>query len=167
MRLLRPYIPLDVRLQVAERQLRASPIPGFPKTSIALTEAMIAVGSPKIRLTGMLKMLFHDEPCHLDHDPPLAARKKVFKDGEHVGYKPDANDPNFLIYRTVEDHRRKTNLRGDGAQHPDRVLIKKNRKLERERAGKVKRKAKIRSANRWPPKGSRKLSRRKAHDRTR
>jgi hypothetical protein len=70
---------------------------------------------------------------HLDHDPPLAARKKIKRGGIVVGYEPDANDPDYLTYRTADDHRLKTNVRGDGAQYPDRVLIKKIRRIERPR----------------------------------
>jgi hypothetical protein len=112
------------------------------------------------------------EALHLDHDPPLGAREKVFNSaGEHVGYEPDANDPEHLIYRTATAHRFKTNVRGDGAQHPDRVLIKRQRKLEKREAAKAaaKRPGKaspsvpkfrpssrpLQSANRWPPRGSR------------
>lgn len=73
---------------------------------------------------------------HLDHDPALGAREKVY-DGwhQHIGYIPDANDPEFMRYREKHAHHIKTNVRGDGAQHPDRVLIKKNRRQERREAG--------------------------------
>lgn len=83
----------------------------------------------------------------LDHDPALAIRKKLYltpngghvwtfeilKEGEVVRYEPDANDPAHLRYRPhaaqhAGSHHVKTNIRGDGAQHPDRVLIKRLRK---------------------------------------
>ena len=124
------------------------------------------------------------ESLHLDHNPALRTRpynprvKNVA-----ARYTPNANDPEYLIYRTQHAHHIKTNVRGDGAQHPDRVLIKRERKRERaaapcarccmrarvtgsrlcKRCGKVavKHHRKIQSANRWPPKGSRKIQNRK------
>jgi hypothetical protein len=68
---------------------------------------------------------------HLDHDPPLAVRKKIHnRHGEIIGYDPPANSPEHLIYRKASDHRIKTYTRGEGAQYPDRVLIKKIRRIE-------------------------------------
>ncbi len=115
-RLYRPYIPIAVRVQVAERQV------GFPPCPEA---------TPSSRLEGLLLMLFGDEPADLDHDPPLGAREKIWKDGKVVGYIPDANDPDHLVYRAHATHLIKTNVRGLRGQHPDRVLIKKQRRLER------------------------------------
>lgn len=51
-------------------------------------------------------------------------------------YEPDANDPDHLFYRPHGpefdgSHLIKTNVRGDHGQHPDRVLIKKQKRLER------------------------------------
>ena len=94
-------------------------------------------------MAGLIRFLFGDQVVHLDHHPALAAREKVFRNGEHVGYIPAANDPDYLLYREEAEHRLKTNVRGDGAQHPDRVLIKKQRRLER--GPKPKRGPKIRS----------------------
>jgi|SRR5665213_1617684 len=142
-RLPRPYIPLEVRLKVAERQA------GFKASPNA---------NNAVRLAGLLMMLFGAEPVHLDHDPPLGARKKVYRNGEHVDYTPAANDPDYLIYRIAVDHRIKTLVRGEHGQHPDRVLIKRQRHIEtpiRDRP-----KQKIKSANRWPPKGTRKIQNR-------
>lgn len=118
-RLPRPYVPLSVRVQVAEAML---PI-----------EVLTAhnLGGLRARLEFALAWAFPDTDIHLDHDPPLGAREKIMRDGEIVGYKPDANDPRFLIYRTKVDHKLKTNVRGEHGQHPDRVLIKKQRRRER------------------------------------
>jgi hypothetical protein len=71
----------------------------------------------------------------LDHDPPLGGRPKT-GDGKRTVYTPSANDPDHLFYRphgTEFDgsHLIKTNVRGDHGQHPDRVLIKKQKRLER------------------------------------
>jgi len=62
----------------------------------------------------------------LDHDPALATRRKK-GEGRKTVYIPDANDPEFLIYREKHAHHIKTNIKGDGAQYPDRVLIKRAR----------------------------------------
>jgi hypothetical protein len=73
----------------------------------------------------------------LDHDPPLGARPKHRRGlGKKTYYIPDANDPEHLFYRPhgpehAGSHLIKTNIRGDHGQHPDRVLIKKARRLER------------------------------------
>ena len=132
-RLLRPHIPLEVRCRVALRQLgemwvgeaieahrpRRGSGGGFNDYLFELLE----------RLARLLDC--DVESLRLDHDPALGAREKVFQLGVHVDYIPAANDPEFLIYREKHAHHIKTNVRGDGAQHPDRVLIKKNRRIER------------------------------------
>jgi len=84
------------------------------------------------RLRMILEALFGAEymRAELDHDPPLTVREKIVRKGVIVGYRPDANDPDFLIYRNADEHRLKTNVRGDGAQYPDRVRIKKIRRIE-------------------------------------
>ncbi len=132
------------------------------------------------RLAALLGCEVRD--LRLDHDPALGARAKVFdKRGKHIDYDPPANDVAHLIYRPhgaefVGSHHIKTNVRGEHGQHPDRVLIKKQRRLERAEA--LKKLAgkpvdalkaavskprkmqgpKLRNANRWPPKGSRKIN---------
>lgn len=83
----------------------------------------------------------------LDHDPPLGARPRRRSGlGRKTYYTPDANDPDHLFYRPhgpehAGSHLVKTNIRGDHGQHPDRVLIKKERKRERSRNGETRRKA--------------------------
>jgi hypothetical protein len=120
MRLPRPYIPLAVRVLVAERQFyqTLNIVPAF-------------YGTQAQRLKNLLKDLFPDGPVALDHDPPLAVRKKIHNSrGEIIEYDPPANSVDHLIYRKVADHRIKTYRRGEGAQYPDRVLIKKIRRIE-------------------------------------
>lgn len=106
MKLPRPYIPLAVRLKVAERQLgRSWEIIGQSRTE---------------RLRLMLALIFpNGEAFDLDHDPPLMLRQKLYHNGKHVTYSPPANDPDFLIYRKKSDHKIKTLVRGDGAQRSD------------------------------------------------
>lgn len=160
-RLLRPAIDLKTKLRVLCRQLGEM----FVDDVVAMAEENRCLGTIVNEKLATLAQLLRCDPLdmHLDHDPALGAREKVFRGGVHVGYRPDANDPEYLVYRTEADHKRKTNLRGDGAQHPDRVLIKKQRRREREAEvalglRKPKPKAKIRSANRWPTKGVRKIN---------
>lgn len=106
------------------------------------------------RLDFLLRLLAKQIGCdlsdlRLDHDPPLAARPKERRGlGKKTYYVPDANDPDHLFYRPhgpefEGSHLIKTNVRGDHGQHPDRVLIKKQRRIER--GPKPKRGPKIRS----------------------
>lgn len=186
-RLLRPHVPVEVRVRVALRQLGEI----WPDEIIRLhQEARSSMGHLlKVRLERLAELLgCAVRDLRLDHDPALGAREKVFRKGQHVGYRPDANDPEHLRYRPHGpefhgSHLVKTNVRGDGAQFPDRVLIKRARRREREakekpsrrppsgrgkkqprnrrppgagRRGKIPTKI-PRRPNPWPPKGSRKL----------
>lgn len=139
-RLPRPFIPFAIRVQVAERQAREEGhsflYPGERSKSKWLAD--------------LLLFLFGYAKVHLDHDPPLGAREKIMRGGEIVGYRPAANDPESLVYRLAVDHQIKTNVRGLHGQHPDRVLIKKQRRRERPQS--KRRKAKIAQPNnfKWP-----------------
>ncbi len=146
MRLFRPHIPLEVRCRVAMRQLGEM----WPNEVLKAHE-----GGLRALLDQLLKKLSEllEDQLHLDHDPPLAARQcvplrgrvpnghKWFNDfGVAMRYEPDANDPRFLIYRGKRAHHIKTNVRGDGAQYPDRVLIRRERKRREGKRKKLKRK---------------------------
>jgi hypothetical protein len=113
---------------------------------------------PKPRHGEMLKLaMFHlaialkceVSELRLDHDPPLAARQRLQYSGVvRPTYIPDANDPDHLFYRPhgpqhAGSHLIKTNVRGDHGQHPDRVLIKRARRLTENKP--PKRKVKIKS----------------------
>ena len=115
-RLLRPYVPLDVRVQVAERQLKFHVWRSHPQ------------GSNAAKLSVLLRDLFNGQPCQLDHDPALENRPFNARTKK---YTPDANDPEFLIYRTKEGHRIKTLVRGDGAQLSDAAIARKRKRKER------------------------------------
>ena len=147
----RPYIPLAVRLDVARRQLCASGMDG------AKAAAKFSLGGPtpiKTRLDMALRILFGDNPFHLDHNPALILREFNSRIGR---YTPDANDPAHLIYRTRHEHHIKTNVRGDGAQFSDTVLRKRERRRERQRnQGRPKTKwpkRKLVSRSSWPRSG--------------
>lgn len=145
----RPYIPVKVRLLVAMqgyamderyRQRFEEAATDFlrwlnPKTIIGRLPK-----PSKKRLTEILKARFGDKSCHLDHDPPLRARAFNPRTGK---YKPDANDPRFLIYRSQEEHRVKTYVRGEHGQYSDTILIARERKREKKKAGKL-------PTYRWP-----------------
>jgi hypothetical protein len=136
MRLPRPRIPIDVKLAVADRQLRErNTVALFAVELIVTTEMGSANPRPPSRtaqLANMLRTLFGTEPVHLDHDPPLMLRMFNVNRGTYV---PDANDPNYLCWRTKENHRVKTFIRGDGAQLSDagkrRKEIRKRKKATR------------------------------------
>ena len=135
-RLVRPHIPISVRLQVIARQLQES------NKVENLFRAAATMDKSSERLAYMLASVFGDQKVHLDHDPPLCLRHII--DAEKGLYDPAANDPLHLIYRTEEDHRLKTYVRGDGAQLSD--AGKRRKKLKQERPDRP---------SRWPPKGSR------------
>lgn len=119
-RLYRPHIPIEVRLTVAIRQL--------DNAGVTL-EANPNEGT-KSKLDRHLWVLFGDAKYHLDHDPALENRRKVRRKagGEIIYYDPDANDPNYLIYREKHAHHIKTNVRGDHGQFPDNTIAKRERR---------------------------------------
>ncbi len=136
-RLYRPHIPTSLRISIAERQLKER------STEEWNSYLMFRSGeSVKVKLALVLAYLaatFECEACdlRLDHDPPLGARPKERRGlGKKTYYIPDANSPDHLNYRPhgpqfENSHLIKTNVRGPHGQHPDRVLIKKNRQIER------------------------------------
>ncbi len=83
-----------------------------------------------------------ESPHQLDHDPALILREFDEATGK---YTPDANDPEYLIYREKDDHLQKTTGRAPGAARTvsnkgsDMGLRKKFARLE----GPQKRKATI------------------------
>jgi len=106
-RRIRPYIPLKVRVEVAERQAKYYADP--------LWWQVYCAAAPEVKLKPRLKSLLQylfDGKAHLDHDPALILR--VY-DPVTKTYIPDANDPDFLIYRGIEDHLEKSVGRKVGA----------------------------------------------------
>jgi hypothetical protein len=121
MRLKRPFVPIAVRLDVIARQLQRD-----GKLMAVLTVSALTMKNSD-RLAYLLKAMFGDEPVHLDHDPSLVLRHYDDATGK---YTPDANDPEFLVYRTAEQHHEKTFLR-NGADFSD--AAKRRRKIKQER----------------------------------
>lgn len=177
-RLPRPRIPLETRCLAAMRQQE------WPPELIALATGTVKTAKRERSLGKLLALwlgkIAEQHGCevsdlHLDHDPALENRKKVYRAGAHVDYSPRANDPEHLFYRPYgpqfdRSHKIKTLVRGDHGQHSDAALARKNKRIARKRSqstgfpkrpSQVKRSAKIRSANRWPPRGSRKIQNRK------
>lgn len=154
-RLYRPYVPLSVRVHVAERQFDAATT--FPYENGERNASVFRMfvdreswkrsNSLRSQLDTFLGLLFGDVAHQLDHDPPLGARpRRRHGLGRKTYYTPDANDPDHLFYRPhgpehAGSHLVKTNVRGDRGQHPDRVLIKKARRRERSHKGETRRKA--------------------------
>lgn len=158
MKLYRPHVPLSVRVIVAARQLRAHGDKSSRSVlyGLSLSEPKNFPGDPTLSFARKLAWLMSAlaiclgcevKDLRLDHDPPLGARPRRRRGlGRKTYYTPDANDPDHLFYRPhgpehAGSHLIKTNVRGEHGQHPDRVLIKKARKLERSRNGETLRKA--------------------------
>lgn len=116
----RPHIPDAVKIAVAWKQLNApEPIAPWLTKEQRLRFSKYAIAE---------RLGCNVSELRLDHDPPLALRKY---DAAKKAYTPDANDPKFLFWMTELDHRTKTIIRGANGQHPDRVLIKKERRRTR------------------------------------
>jgi hypothetical protein len=159
-RLYRPHIPIEVRCRVILRQIGEM----WPEQVIAIHKkykgGLVHFLEEKLASLAIL-LRCEVQDLRLDHDPALATRRRI-GEGNHTKYFPDANDPDHLIYREKHAHHIKTNVRGDGAQYPDRVLIKRERKRQRAadpskskmfHVKHPKRKwptRKMKSASRWP-----------------
>lgn len=114
----RPSIPLSVRVAVAERMARERAVITHNLLYWNLYCSRIALIASdnrwplKDRLASLLFHLFGNEPLHLDHDPALILRKFYPTCGVYI---PSANDPAYLVYRTVPEHLQKTVGRKIGA----------------------------------------------------
>lgn len=81
-------------------------------TAAGMDPAPWSLYAPGVRLRLVLHTLFGNAPVQLDHDPALILRNHNRRTGK---YTPDANDPDFLIYRLKDDHLQKTTGRKPGA----------------------------------------------------
>lgn len=121
----RPHIPLSVRCAVADRQLDRD-------YSNYLSQGLAAY---KV-LSGQLGLLARKLGCdrkdlRLDHNPALGVRKRL-RSGRYV---PDANDPDYLVYREKHDHHIKTTVAGDHGQYSDVALMKRERRRIKKEKG--------------------------------
>lgn len=105
-RLHRPYIPISVRVQVAQRQVDALGV-NTPTCS-----------NQSILLRALLAVLFGDRKIELHHRPALVNRRRYVRNGK-VFYDPPANDSAHLVYLAEDDHDIETRVRGVGAQRSD------------------------------------------------
>lgn len=162
----RPHIPLAVRLLVAERQAREIETM-MPMSHHAIIDAIInGPGTDTLKLRSLLDILTNcngGKRLELHHRPALLNREQVKILGVVVGYIPDANDHRHLVYLPEDEHDIETRVRGQGAQLSDLGQARKNKKIEKRLAGEGRRGPPLRSANRWPPKGSRKINWRANH----
>ena len=140
----RPHIPIKIKLAVLERQVfidKAYRNDAEREFIYDWYQACCATHPTSYRVKWLLHRLFHGMPAELDHDPALVFRRKNHKTG---GYRPDANDPKYLVYRLKPDHRRKTFGRKPDAKRTvttkgsDVWLAKKFRKLEKPKRPKQK-----------------------------
>ena len=103
MKLHRPYIPLAVRIQVAERQADAL---GYRFDHPVLS----------VKLAALIRFLFGGQKFELHHRPSLINRPFDFRTQD---YSPLANDPQYLVYLPKQEHDIETRVRGVGAQRSD------------------------------------------------
>lgn len=147
----RPYIPLSVKIEVAVRQLRIEH--RVDDETIRRTERR--GGEYLDRLLFMLRLklgLSRDAKLELHHRPALTNRQQIKNAiGNVVGFVPDANDPEHLVWLHEADHDVETRIRGLRGQHSDLALRRIRKRRER------KAKAKKRPS-RWPR--GRKIARR-------
>ena len=134
--LYRPYIPLKVRCRVALRQL------GEVWHERYLQNCDGNYGLLLKGLLGRLALMLKAEKLELDHDPALVLREQhfvTFKGKMTLKFTPDANDPEYLVYRPDTGHRHKTHgvRREDSPEFSDRVLMKRQRRRERPKRKKL------------------------------
>lgn len=135
MSLPRPYIPLSVCVQVAERQVEEK---GSLLWLVYCSAQEISPWPLGRRLRVLLNDLFGDQHYQLDHDPALILRKfrRDQRRPQAAWFTPNANDPNHLVYRLTTDHLQKTTGRKPGAERTvttkgsDAHMAAKFRKLE-------------------------------------
>lgn len=129
MRLYRPYIPLQIRVIVASRQLRER---GFELDLHLLhsLENNFENMSSGRKLKVLLHALFKGAKVELHHRPALVNRPRNRRGN---GYIPPANDPDHLIYLEEGAHDIETRVRGVGAQRSDLSQARYLKKVSRNR----------------------------------
>jgi hypothetical protein len=123
MKLPRPYIPISVRLFVAERQFLECGITDLHSLYSWRYYWRPVKGNTE-KLEALLTALFGKAKVELHHRPALLNRERTKKGG----YIPDANDPDYLVYLPVDDHDIETRVRGQHGQHSDLGLARKNKR---------------------------------------
>lgn len=141
MRLYRPHIPLEVQSLVASRQL------GYNREAALylIKDAKHQKGGVGALLRKQIRELKGrlGANIQLDHDPALENRQF---DPVTRKYTPDANDPDYLIYREKHAHYIKTHVRGDGAKRSDTAERNHQKRMDENRGLRARKpKVKIRS----------------------
>ena len=150
MRLHRPYIPVAIRVMVAERQARQRGLELVDRRGLA---GRIWSDSKYLKI--LLSMLFDGQKAELHHRPALVNRRRYIRNGKSF-YDPPANSDEHLFYLLDDDHDIETRVRGVGAQLSDLGTARKRKRRER-KAKKPKKSwpsRQLRSANRWPKKST-------------
>lgn len=99
-----------------------------------LVLAELPQSKASLRLKRLLGVLFGELPVELHHRPALVNRVflRVEKNrGPIIGYMPDANDPDYLVYLPADEHDIETRVRGQHGQHSDLALARKRKRKER------------------------------------
>jgi hypothetical protein len=122
-RLSRPHIPLYVRELALDHQMRAA---GFGTSWASQQGRSVAV-----RLRLKLEEFFGGVPVELHHRPALLNREIIRRKDGSLGYLPDANNPDYLVYLTAEDHDIETHVRGQHGQYSDLAMARKRKRKER------------------------------------
>lgn len=115
-----------------------------------------------VKLQACIFLLGHQGPVQWDHDPALELRKY---DPETGKWDPDANDPRYIVPRSIEDHAIKTNGSATPLSGDKSKIAKLKRVEEKAAAFRARLLAKApdapRAASKWPsrkfPGKSRKL----------
>lgn len=131
MKLHRPYIPIKVRLIVAERQAADAMTPNSFGVPVPILSRPLPASGGK-RLAALLGALFSG-PYQLHHRPALCNRRRSVRAGRVV-YSPPANDPDHLVYLAVDAHGIETRVRGVGALRSDLGQLRYNKRVARNRA---------------------------------
>lgn len=133
-RLYRPHIPIQVKCLVGLRQTGWQ-TPSAIAMLFRLHKGHLGklLDSILIELAAKLGCKVHE--LRLDHDPPLALRKRRLYGYPQTAccYVPDANDPDHLRYRPHGaehdgSHDVKTRVRGDHGQYSDLALIRREKR---------------------------------------
>lgn len=159
-RLVRPHIPLAVRIDVAERQWNVTETAikvGDQERKVHLSKAINAarglreILGDRQYLQFLLAALFKERwpEAQLHHRPALVNRSFDEATGK---YDPDANDPGHLIYLPKEEHGIETRVRGVGALRSDLSERRHQKKIARNKAKREAPKTdrKPKGATRWP-----------------
>lgn len=112
----RPYIPIEVRLRVVLRQLGLTP-EQIERRLLSAHHQSGGEGHGRLLARSLAHLGIGGKRLQLDHDPALILRPYNARIRDVAArYTPNANDPDFLIYREADQHLQKTTGRRPGAE---------------------------------------------------